>query len=452
MNLKHLRDSCIGTSKHRYTLERVDILSPYLSEQFFDNLSSLKPGSISIATDASCSSELIGKIEKKLAPKLKGIRLAQCAGIVHAKCYLFHWKNKKTNRYKRLFLWGSCNATGGGFSRNAEVYSWINLSKINKDQRSIILNYFSEISCGETSVKSAKVEFDNGLTVKLPSIDFFSSELNTFDLWIQKGRLCHPFPNDPSFRHLKVVLLDKISPKSELSSALESNSISINQQTTVSFDYLRHNEENPDGAITDEDFTANWKSRYFIDTVYGFWTSEDCFKKNNGYFRKNDSHQRNIEIDRITSADYVQRNKWSNEFLSIIESIYKSLPNPERYFHSKDGKLDTNRYEEQFNKQLNRDYIRSKDSWFRRGYISGYDFPEIPPMREHSSHWEELISSFIESLYFEINKSGTRNWLAQTIRDYTDIGKAVDSDTLLMELQDNWKVHKESIECFYCSE
>ena len=290
------------------------------------------------------------------------------------------------------------------------------------------------------------------MTVKLPRIEFCSSELNTFDLWIQKGRLCHSFPSDPNFRHLKVVLLDKILPKSELLNALESNSNNINQKSTVSFDYLRHNEEKQDDEIIDKDFTATWKSRYFIDTIYGFWTSEDCFKNNNNYFRKSDSQRRYGEINRITNADSDQRNKWNNEFLSIIKSIYNSLPNPDRYFHTKDEKLDVNRYKEQFNKQLNRDYIRSKDSWFRRGYISGYDFPEIPPMREHSTHWEELILSFTKSLYFETNKVGARNLLARRIRDYTNFGKTVDSNALLAELQDNWEVHKENIECFYHSE
>jgi len=455
MDLKHLRNICIGKMLKNYRLEKVDILSPYLSDLFFAKLKELKPQHVYITTDAGCPSSAIKSVEEKLGKKLNHIQLAQCKGIVHGKCYLFHWKNKETNRFKRLLLWGSCNATEGGFERNAEIFSWLQLSKIDKEQRSHIISYFSDLRNNDDGAEGIEIRL-NALTVKLPDIQFFKSESTTFDLWIQKGRLCHPFPNDPSFRHLRVVLKTKIAPDDSLSTELRKNNIGINQQTTIAYDYLRRTfdeiEDEEENEESDDNFTATWKSRYFVDTVFGFWTSEDCFKENGESFHKRDTTHREKEINKISEANSQQRDKWNEKFLSILKSISDAIPNHSEYFHYEDGVLDIERYRKLFENQLNRDLIRSKDLWFRHGYISGYDFPEIPPMREFSSNWNEFITSFSNSLFFEVNKSGTRSWLTQTIRDWTDIGAAVNSDEFLEMLRNKWKLNQEVIKCFYCTE
>jgi len=463
MDLKHLRNICLGRMLKNYRLEKVDILSPYLSDLFCIKLKELKPQHVYITTDAGCPSAAIKSVEEELGNKLGHIKLAQSKGIVHGKCYLFHWKNKDTNRYKRLLLWGSCNATEGGFERNAEIFSWLQLSKIDKEQQSHIISYFSDLSdLGNNGddIEGIIIKI-NALTIKLPDIQFFKPESTTFDLWIQKGRLCHPFPNDPSFRHLRVVLKTKIAPDDILSTELRKNNIGINQQTTIAYDYLRQTfdeiedeeeEREGDDEKSDDNFTTTWKSRYFVDTVFGFWTSEDCFKENGESFHKRDTAHRENEINQISRANPEQRDKWNENFLSILKSISDAIPNASEYFHYEDGELDIERYKKLFENQLNRDLIRSKDSWFRHGYISGYDFPEIPPMREFSSNWNQFITSFSNSLFFEVNKSGTRSWLAQTIRDYTDLGTAVNSDEFLEILRNKWKQNKEDIECFYCTE
>lgn len=452
MKLEYLRNSCLAKvkNKNQYQLKRVDIISPYISEQFFKSLKTLAPKKIRITTDAACSPVIIDNIMSNFPDKIEKINLAQCEGIVHAKCYLFHWRNESTKKFRRLFLWGSCNATDGGFRRNAEVYSWINLSQMERDKRKLLLNYFDNIR--ESNVTGIQLDLANGLFVKLPNITHYTPEISSFDLWVQRGRLCHSFPNDPSFRHLRLTLKSKMSPKDELSDALVKNNIDINQQAGISYDYLRYNNSDIEYADIDDDFTSTWRSKYFIDTVYGLWTSEGCFNENKDVFHKSDKTNRQKEIDIISKANTGKRNEWCNNFIKIIQQISGSISNPSEYFYFKDGELDIDKYEQQFLKQLNRDFLRSQDTWFKHGYISGYDFPEVPPMREFTSHWNELIQSFSESLFFEINKSGTRNWLAQTVRDYTDIGFPIDSDTLLEELNRNWNAHKEYIECFYCKE
>ena len=147
MELEKLKKSCLGKAKNKnqYLLEKIDILSPYLSEQFIDSLIILNPQKVVITTDAACSSKTIENIINSPSNKVVKINLAYCEGIVHAKCYLFHWKNNITKKYKRLFLWGSCNATKGGFERNAEVYSWVNLAKLIKTNKEPCLDILDKL-------------------------------------------------------------------------------------------------------------------------------------------------------------------------------------------------------------------------------------------------------------------------------------------------------------------
>ena len=452
MELTHLKDTFLGTSKKKYSLERVDIISPYLSDYFFKKLKKIKPKKIFVVTDAGCSPAMINDIKDMLEKKLDQVKLAQCAGIVHAKCYLFHWKNRETNRFKRLLLWGSCNATDGGFEKNAEIFSWLNLSSIDAEQRKCIIGYFKLLSENDDGVDGVEIKIRKELHIKFPNIKFYTSDSSTFDIWVQRGNLCHPFPNDPSFRHLRVVLKNKIAPEDELTTALMENNIEVNQQATITYDYLRQNIGEYKVEEDDDNFTSTWKSKYFVDTVYGLWTSSDCFAENKANFHKTDIAKKEIEINKISAANTNQRRKWAEEFLVIIKAINERINDPENYFYYKDGKFDVEKYRTQFVNQLNRDFVRSKDSWFKRGYISGYDFPEVPPIREFSSNWNEFISSLSESLFFEVNKSGTRSWLALTVRDCTAIGAATDTIKFLDNLRRKWSYCKESIECFYCTE
>ena len=164
---------------------------------------------------------------------------------------------------------------------------------------------------------------------------------------------------------------------------------------------------------------------------------------------KSHDDQRNEEINTIYFANDHQRNRWRDEFLSILESINEIIPNPNEYFYFENGVFDIDRYRKQFDDQLKRDLGRSMNPWFKHGYISGYDFPEVPPMREFSSNWNKFLKSFSGSLFFELNKSGTRSWLAQTIKRDTDLPSVINSKELLEYLKNQWSEYKDHIERFH---
>ena len=132
-----------------------------------------------------------------------------------------------------------------------------------------MLRYFRQIGNGIETVDEIQINLNNGVFIRLPNIRKYAPDNSSFNFWIQKGRLCHPFPNDPSFRHLKLTLKNKMMPQNEFSDILSENNIDISQQATISYDYLRHNISDIENFEVNDGFISIWKSRYFIDTVYG---------------------------------------------------------------------------------------------------------------------------------------------------------------------------------------
>ena len=96
-----------------------------------------------------------------------------------------------------------------------------------------------------------------------------------------------------------MVLKNQIVPNNELSKALQQNNIDINHQTTISYDYIRQNFVEQEQG---NDLIVRWRTKFFIDTTYGFWTSEHCFNQNRNDFRKIDCERRRQEINIISNA------------------------------------------------------------------------------------------------------------------------------------------------------
>jgi hypothetical protein len=89
MKLTYLRDKCLGTSINQYALDRVDILSPYLSSNFFDKLKKINPNNVFITTDAGCSSSVLESVIQKL-----GVKLVMELCMQNATCFIGNTKQQ----------------------------------------------------------------------------------------------------------------------------------------------------------------------------------------------------------------------------------------------------------------------------------------------------------------------------------------------------------------------
>jgi len=436
-----------------YELNQVYILSPYISHHFFDELKKLNPKRILLVTDAGVSREAIKEVRELLNERLT-VRFAQCDGIVHAKAYLFRWFNDEAG-WKTLFLWGSCNASDGGFGKNAEIYSWMELKdKSNKEQKKEILNYFKGLKT-EYGISNIQIMINN-IIISLPDLDFINPEReSTFDLWLQKGILCHPFPNDNSFRHFKLKLRNRIGTDDEVLNIFKENRLYPIQQTTISYDYLRESKR-VNQFKGDNNSFIQWKSQCFTDTIYGFWTSVECYEEIEDSIGRQDSPRRKDEIRRISMAEEAQQKEWIDNFFNLLikvcEEIKKINRNLNDYFECRNGVIDDEYYRKIFMKQLTRDQLRSCDRWFKNCYIKGFEFIEVPPLKNFSKNWDVFVVSFCEALLsnIKLNKS---NKLSQALNSINEFGKVVDDiddgNDLSKWLRENWKKHESTIRGFY---
>lgn len=107
MSLSKIVEQMIGPDRGRFKLSEIDILTPYVSASFFRELFALKPAKVRLTTDIACPQRDLDAVASLAPRKLAQIRVGQCAGIVHAKLFLFHWQNKETLRVRHYLVWGS---------------------------------------------------------------------------------------------------------------------------------------------------------------------------------------------------------------------------------------------------------------------------------------------------------------------------------------------------------
>ncbi|MDM8566958.1 phospholipase D-like domain-containing protein [Candidatus Halobeggiatoa sp. HSG11] len=215
----------VGTN---YKLEKINIISPYFSKNFSKSfLSNSENYEISFVTDISCSEKQKKKIEKKV----NSVKFYKSnRGMLHAKCYLFHFKSKSDSGIKYIFLWGSANATYTGFTENAEIYSWLEFTD-KSDVHKKLIEYFKQIDDCEIpedesdskEIKGFRLSLSKeNLIIELPSLTFVNyDKYSTFDLWVQRGYL---YVKDPVPLKFNVTLeLNKAIPLGDIEKIFTSN-------------------------------------------------------------------------------------------------------------------------------------------------------------------------------------------------------------------------------------
>ena len=431
-------------------LDRVDIVSPYISEGFFEQMLKYKPVEVSLVVDAGCSADEIKNVIKLLDDKLVNVtvRLGKSTGLVHSKLFLFHWSNCPNSVDNCLLLWGSCNATEGGFGRNAEIFSWAKLSDI--DCKKNILNYFDELSSADCA-NGRILDINKTVSLSFPKVRLDNycemPEIDSLDLWLQKGKLCHKYPPDTNFKFIKIKLKQPLQQIADtVNDTLKTNGFDITElTTTISYNYLR------DESFIDvlEENPKQFRALYFIETVYGKWTSQSCYDELKGQFYSKDRGLRRQHVEKISSANPIDRTEWEDSFIKRLKQIVSKIDNPELYFQMDDHELDEESYRVKAKDQMTKDLLKMGNEWFKQFYIDGLEFIELPPLREFKANWDEFTLSFCSALAFEINEKDTKNRIAIILRDNFDCYKNIYDEKLYKLLKADWEKIKDVIIRFY---
>ena len=141
------------------------------------------------------------------------------------------------------------------------------------------------------------------------------------------------------------------------------------------------------------DENPRWRGRFFVETDYGYWTSNDCFiaqEQGELYvrgrpviFQAQGAQNRKDVLDSILDADDAQHQEWIDSFAAALEDVRSELKRlgtkPDDYLYMKVGRLDVAKYAKQWKEKLRSDYSRALIPEFSRRIETGYVFPVVSP-------------------------------------------------------------------------
>src|SRR5262249_37088375 len=192
-------------------LNRFVAVGPYPTGEFFRHVREhLAPTRTVLIVDDGCPRETTDQISAGFAESEPGaVSIRYATGLnsefVHAKLYWAEWRG--LGRATGYCLGGgSANASQSGFGGNAEALSFV---AIEPGRHEVIEKYFAPLTDGYARGKVSAVDYalPGGVRILLPGFGFTSTpEPETFEGWIQSGRLCHKYEPDQTFARLALNL------------------------------------------------------------------------------------------------------------------------------------------------------------------------------------------------------------------------------------------------------
>jgi len=423
--------------RNRYTLEKITILTPYVSSKFISDLFGKFPRDndeygerLILVIDQNCSTSSIQEIVDDF-PKAN-IRISRTNCLVHAKLYLFDFLNVRNNKHRRIIVFGSLNASQGGWQRNAETFALIALGDIEKNRQSSLKNYFKLIEQGK-KVEELLVQIDN-FNLYFPSFQIVNYEevetidqFLSFDSWLQRGILAHEFKNE-TFGRFEVKL------EGEADSFGNIPNWEARSSRKISFNYT--------GIELDTQGTEQWKATYFVDTIYNQWTSDACFKKYNGNFIRAGSHARKRQIQCVKRLGKNSRSfeRAVKKCINALSELVVYRPNMLQYLRRNEvGILEQKFYKEECCNQLNKQVIKANDDAFSKRQIHGFDFNEVPPLRETDKLWMKFVESYFGDILYKIRRKGKREKGKRKRREISSKQAIVFRDYLELDGSEDWE-------------
>jgi len=434
--------------RHRGKAAALYVIGPYPTAEFLEKLKNiLKPRKLIVAVDEGWNRrqiEDIGRLVKK------GLRYAKSRnGFVHAKLYLAVWGTRETRT--ACLVWGSANASLGGFDRNAEAVSRLILSDNHTLTR--VLRYFEELENSDGEVNSLDIAVRRRLRVQLPGFSFYSDNkrsAGSFDAWIQAGILCYHFTPDSRFGHLSFKLKKEL-PRTKTEDTFVHHGFR-RDTSTDSIRWAYCDVEAPDAGNASD--SKKWRAKYFVETWLGYWTSRECFSDNENeedgitMFRAKGEERRKNTLNSIRNANKKENKKWINDFSKNLSELAEHLDKSENHLHMMNEKIDSTKYKKHVRKQIENQKRQAKDPVFTARYVSGHAFHSVPPLRESAGDFDDLVKDVCSGIIASIGRQRTDNALALTIRDSCFPEKDLSylgAEELRKLLNETWSKHKDTI-------
>ncbi|SCC92466.1 hypothetical protein THIX_20516 [Thiomonas sp. X19] len=433
-----------------YIIDEALIVGPYVTSGFFRHLSEIggekgkayPRSKLAILADDGWDQQQLDSIKelyetsKNTNREIKIFRASprNKSGLVHAKIYFLTLRNKSKTYTKRILLLGSANASEQGFGLHAESLINIDIGSLDQKSKSGLLSYLNQLQ-GGNDTPQLSVKIGRGSWIALPEIKVSSQvSYSGFDAWLRRGRLCHKYQSETSFGRL-FVKLEKPFPPNQLEKPFIDNGLSSETDTQVfSRRYINENLEE-----VDEEKSPRWRGQYFVETLYGHWTSSECFEDLESHFVGVNPETRKKVVNAIAEASDADRNAWLERFSDAIKNATETIQNPEDlkiYFKvTKDGDVNLSHYRKNAKNKLQSDISLAQSANFNQRYISGYSFPRLPSLGEEH---EDFALDWCASILNKLKRQRVTNKIVLKIREALDGETPQSASELLDKLRTEW--------------
>ncbi len=403
------------------------IVAPYFDLWFACRIiEHLKPRRIRFVVDDGARDEDIRDLIKACGAGDVKVALGRAAGIVHLKAYYVEFlKPKAAGACKRLFIFGSANATEAAFggSVNAELFAEAKLSSTADAE---LIRYLKSISDAVEGGRGGAIAATTARASRnVPALFLPAFEVRVvgpppgLDAWLQRGRLAAKYRDAQQFMAVAVTLKKALPPGTIAEQFQTQGLIQQGAHNVVRYRYV------PQAASSDEngdESVPQWKARFCVWTHLGDWLSEECYEQKHELMVSNAKPAREAAISDLLK--HRQDHAWKSErkqlFLRAIEGVWQALlstnVSPHEYLRGGARGIDQSHYGALFDRKLSADLVLAQDSSFYRRYINGYEFPDVPRFRQDALAWQEFVRSFCESVAVEAGKRSTRSLITRVIR------------------------------------
>ncbi|NMF98945.1 hypothetical protein GPA27_16320 [Aromatoleum toluolicum] len=447
MKLKEILDYV--SPGQTFKLHSVTVMGPYPTADFILSINDLKPKELVLYADDGVPDDVLQDISSAFPArgrtrlKLQRVAPEKGNGLVHAKVYLFEWKNGDANnstQTKRCVLVGSANASMQGFSLHAETF--LATRVFTQSDLSGVLHYFDDLR-SKGAVPAACFDLNGSGALWLPAVKVVpKSTVDSFDAWLRRGILCHRYEGDQSFGKLSVRLKKPLPVGVEAEAFVKSEFSRESESTKLVRPYVQLEVDIVDSA-------PPWRAQYFVETYFGFWASDDCYenlKRENIIFGKG-QRKRALVLEEISQSGPEVQETWISEMLERVSQAAEMLGDSAvEYLDMKNGRLNERAYRESARKKLMRDMTLSNNSIFRQRYLSGYDFQRVPALNEH---FDGFVESLCNTLLAGVRKERPKSKLVHVLKYFDGIIDCEDSEALREWLRDAWFDVRELIVPYY---
>lgn len=424
------------------TLEKLLIISPYISANFFTEIAKkFKPDQTILITDDSCSTRDAKDALEELPGEDNMMFFAWASGLVHLKLFYFHYRSQ-AGKSRRVLAWGSANASYNAFFRNVELLS---ISLLRMIEEKEVIRYLDDLwnqgLKGDT-IKVSQIEsLVRNTSLYLPALTATRrNRQDSFDAWLQAGFLCHKYDPATDFLKFNITLAAPL-PQGNIDNIFrQTGLISEGERDKLTFSYLTPSD------IAGE--KVQWKSTFFIETCFGHWCSRACHKEFHELFAAANKEGRKEALDKFLEAEKTHTtnyflDQFENTLLNAVQGLKADF---DTYLPD-----DTADYRQKASDQMDRQIKKAKTNYFAQKYVYGYDLQPLPRFRNDQSSWETFALDFCESLLFKALQKGDHSLLAKIV--FETFGenklKEIDCEGLLKELRANWDKYNKPFSLYH---